>query len=211
MQLTHSELAREALAELDAPEMNVSPVELMGGTLDWETNWVGQLEAERDPVNAPTLRPHVVAPCQALQKHPALRLRCRCGRGLDFLALASFATGVLVVSSPRRLPPRLREGGPNDLASVKESDPPTRRWSFMPWEALMLQRQAKHRSAWDATKEHPFLGPDTRVIGDAAKRQIFECERCGAVHLFRNVTLLRMMLEAIAAGSRIVQINQQAA
>ena len=75
----------------------------------------------------------------------------------------------------------------------------------------MLQREAKHRTAWDATKEHPVLGPNTRVIGDAAKRQIFECESCGAVHLFRNVTLLRMMLEAIAAESRVVQITQQAA
>jgi hypothetical protein len=210
VQHTPADLARKALAELSAAEMDTAPVELMGGTLKWEESWTSQVEAARDPINAPTMRPQVVAACQELQKHPAVRLHCTCRRGLDFLALASLATGVLVISSPRRLPKKRRQGGPNDLASVDPTDPPEAGWSLMKWEASLFERAARHHTAWESTSEHPVLGPNTRVIGDAAKRQTFECPGCGATHTYHNVTLLRMVLEAIAAGESTVRLRKTA-
>jgi hypothetical protein len=201
-------LAREALAELDADEPDLSPAELMGGTTAWgdSDSWVRQAEAARDPANAPTMRPHVVAPCQKLQSHSALRLHCTCGRGLDFLALASLATGVLVVSSPRLLPPKQRRGGTQDLASVDDKDP-NRPWTFAAWEHMMSRRSAMHRSSWQAPPIHPVLGPNAGVMGDTAKRQTFNCEGCGATHTFLNITLLRLTLKAIAEGKTEVRLD----
>jgi hypothetical protein len=200
-------LAREALAELNADEPDLSPVELMGGTTAWgdSGSWVTQVEASRDPANAPTMRPHVIAACQQLQSHRALRLHCTCGRRLDFLALASFATGVLVVSSPRLLPPKQRRGGTQDLASVDDKDS-NRRWTFAAWEHMMSRRSAMHRSSWQAPPIHPVLGPNAGVMGDTAKRQTFNCKECGATHTLLNVTLLRLVLQAVAEGKTEVRL-----
>lgn len=198
-------LAKAALAELDAPEPDPSPAQLMGGPLAWGESRVAMVEAARDPANAPTMRPHVIAPCQKLQSHPALRLHCTCGKGLDFLALASL-NGVLVVSSPRRLPPKLRRGGPNDLVTV-ESDDPTRPWTFVPWERSMRRRVAVHHTAWQKPDVHLALGPGAGVMGDAAKRQLFTCPTCGADHTFVNITLLRLVLESMAAGEQTVRLR----
>lgn len=203
------ELAKAALTELDAPEPDPAPAQLMGGPLAWGDGQVAMVEAARDPTNAPTMRPHVIAPCQKLQRYPALRLQCTCGKGLDFLALASFATGVLVVSSPRRLPPKLRGGGLNDLVTVATEDP-TRRWSFVPWERSMHERAASHRTAWQMPEEHPVLGPGAGVMGDAAKRQTFNCRACGATHTFVNINLLRLVLQAMATGERVVRVGSLA-
>lgn len=204
--LDFQKLAWAALAELDAPEPDPSPAQLMGGPLAWGDSWVTTVEAARDPANAPTMRPHVIAPCQKLQSHPALRLQCTCGKGLTFLALASMATGVLVVGSPRRLPPKLRRGGPNDLTTVESNDP-TRPWAFAPWERSMRERVAQHRTAWQTPDVHLALGPGAGVIGDSAKRQLFTCPTCRAAHTFVNITLLRMVLRAIAAGEQTVRLG----
>ena len=205
-------LARAALAELDAPEPNPSPAQLMGGPLAFGESVVISTEDTRDPANAPTRRPHLVAACQGLQAHPSLRLHCSCGRGLTFLAIAALSTGVLVVSSHRRLPPKLRKGGSGDLATALRDDP-TRPWSLIPWEAAMRDRLAGHRTAWQQAPAGPSvreLAPEglvaMGVVGDTAKRQAFSCEGCGAVHVLLDVTLLRLVLQAIADGDRAVRI-----
>ncbi len=196
-------LAREALAELEAGEPDRSPVELLGGPVAWGLDPVSRVEAARDPANAPAMRPHVVAPCQQLPSHPALRLHCTCGRGLDYLALASFSTGVLVVSSPRRVPLKRREGGTRDLAPIGD-DRPEAIWTLSAWEASMRQRAASHATGWKP-EPHPALG-NAVVMGDTAKRQVFHCKGCGATHVFLNVTLLRLVLQAIEAGSRTLRV-----
>jgi hypothetical protein len=48
------------------------------------------------------------------------------------------------------------------------------------------------------------------VIGDTAKRQTFNCKACGATHTFLNVTLLRLVLQAIAAGKTNVRLDGSA-
>ena len=200
-------LARQALVELDAPEPELSPAQLMGGQLAWGNSMVALVEAERDPANAPVMRPHVIAPCQALRTHPALRLHCTCGRGMDFLALAALATGVLVVSSPRLLPPKKRGGGPLDLAAVEGQDPEAG-WALIPWEASMRNRASVHQTVWESEPVHPGLGVQARIIGDSAKRQTFHCTGCGATHTFLNITLLRLVLQAIARGDRPVRLTR---
>jgi len=198
-------LAREALSELNAELPDESPAQLLGGSSAWGESWVASVEAERDPANAPTMRPHVIAPCQELRDHPALRLRCTCGRGLDFLALASFATGVLVVSSPRRLPKKRRGGGTLDLAAVTGDDPEAG-WALLPWEASMRNRSAAHKTAFESDPIQLVLGEGAGLIGDTAKRQTFICKGCGATHTFQNITLLRLLLRAIAAEEQEVRL-----
>jgi hypothetical protein len=202
-QATAQVLARDALAELEAAEPDRSPVQLLGGRVAYGLEPVSRVEAARDPANAPAMRPHVVAPCQELASYPALRLHCTCKRGLDFLALAPFSTGVLVVSSPRRLPKKRRGGGTQDLASP-DDDHPDGPWTFSVWEASMLRRTASHSTGW-MSESHPALG-NVMVMGDTAKRQVFYCKGCGATHVFLNVTLLRLVLQAIAEGSESVPL-----
>ena len=206
-QPTAQVLARAALAELGAAEPDRSPVDLLGGRVAYGLEPVSRVEAARDPANAPAMRPHVVAPCQRLASYPALRLHCTCERGLDFLALAPFATGVLVVSSPRRLPKKRRAGGTQDLASP-DDEHPDGPWTFSVWEASMLRRTASHSTAW-MSEPHPALG-DVMVMGDTAKRQVFYCKGCGATPVFVNVTLLRLVLQAIADGSESVRLADAA-
>jgi hypothetical protein len=196
-------LAQAALDELDAEEPNTSPATLMGGEASWD-HWLTQVEANRDPLNSPAIRPHVVAPCQQLTRYPAIRLHCTCGRGLDFLALAALATGVLVVSSPRVLPRRLRGGGLDDLASIDDAE---ECWTLLFWERHMYERgaQAQHVTSWD-NPVHPLLGPGVTLVGDAAKRQTFPC-RCGATHTFLNATLLGLVLEAMQIGERKLRLD----
>lgn len=206
-------LARAALRELDAETPDESPAELMGGPLSWGESAVTMAEAERDPDNAPTMRPHVVAPCQKLQKHRALRLHCYCGKGLDYLALASLSTGVLVVSSPRLLPPKQRGGGPQDLGPL-DGQHPESGWALIPWERSMRQREGAHVTAWRPESSHPVLGDGAFVLGDTAKRQTFICPKCGATHTFKNIRLLRLVLDAIVNGQptvRLVKSTESAA
>jgi hypothetical protein len=200
------ELARTALKELDAEHPDESPAQLLGGPLAWGEGAVAMVEAERDPGNAPVMRPHVIAPCQKLQSQPALRLHCSCGKGLDYLALASLATGVLVVSSPTLLPPKRRTGGPGDLGPIGTDDPEAG-WALLPWEASMRDRAAAHQTSWDGEVPHLALGDHAVVIGDTAKRQTFYCGSCGATHTFRNIRLLRLFLKAISHGERKVRLG----
>jgi hypothetical protein len=201
--------AQAALVELVAVEPNREPVELNGEDLAWGTDKVALIEAERDPANAAAMRPHVVAACQRLLHHRPVRLRCTCGKHLEFLALAAFATGVQVVSSPRLVPPGARVGGVADLAPVGDDDPDAR-WSLLSWERVMLKRDRTtvHTSSWQAPAVHSVLGPGAGVIGDACKRTTFICEACEATPTFLNVTLLRFMLEAIAADEAEIRVAE---
>jgi len=201
-------VARAALAELDADEPDRSTAQLMGGALAWDQSPVTAADAARDPTNAPTMRPHLIAACQKLQKHPALRLHCACGRGLEFLAIAPFATGALVVSSPRLVGLHHRTGGTGDLGSVEDNDP-THAWSLDPWEAWIRTGKGAHVSAY-VPADHPILGAGAQLMGDAARRQTFSCTGCGATHTFSNVTLLRMVLRTIALGDRKVRLGSPA-
>jgi hypothetical protein len=69
----------------------------------------------------------------------------------------------------------------------------------------MHDRASRHATAWDP-KPHPALGK-AGIVGDTAKRQTFHCKGCEATHTFINVTLLTLALEAIAAGSREVRLD----
>jgi hypothetical protein len=193
------------LNELLADEPNLKPAPTMGGSLAWGDSWVGQTEAQRDRVNAPAMRPHVIGPCQQLSRYPALALRCACPTEptLVYLALATFATGVLVVSSPRLLLAEQRGGGTHDLADVYE---PTKSWSLLPWEAWMRVNDTPHGTSWKNPDTHPLLGPGASVIGDTAKRHKLRCQ-CGADFTYHNVTLLEYVLRSIAAGEHEVRLR----
>ena len=215
---TAADYARAALAELVADEPDRSPAHLLAGDLVIGDSWVKRVEAARDPVNAPAMRPHVIAPCEHLASHPALALRCYCERPLSFLALGTFALGVLVVSSPRRLPPKLRQGGARDLAPINDDEEV---WTFDSWAQAMRCEAGQVATSWRQPMEHPVLGPGAGVVGDETKRLTFRCNKCVTPHTFydvtllryntytfHNATLLRYVLQAIANGERDVRLSQ---
>jgi hypothetical protein len=220
--LSAADFARAALAELVADEPDRSPAHLLAGDLVIGDSWVKRVEAARDPVNAPAMRPHVIAACEQLVSHPTLALHCCCGRRLSFLALGTFALGVLVVSSPGRLPPKLRQGGARDLAPINDHE---QVWTFDSWAQAMRCEAGQVATSWRQPMEHPVLGPGAGVVGDETKRLTFRCEKCVTTSMvyddallryvtllryktysFHNVTLLRYVLQAIADGEREVRL-----
>jgi hypothetical protein len=132
--------------------------------------------------------------------------------------MGAFATGVLIVDSPRRLPPKERGGGVFDLAAVGDDERGTdtqtshavRPWTLATWLQDINQRNARAlTTSWRAPEVHPALGPGASVIGDGAKRLTFSCTNpnCRANPTVLNVTLLRLMLSAIANGERRVTLD----
>ena len=69
----------------------------------------------------------------------------------------------------------------------------------------MWRRASFHATSWKP-EPHPALG-HAMVMGDAAKRQTFHCNGCGATLVLLNVTLLGLLLRAIATGSRTVRLH----
>lgn len=192
---TAAELARMALAELAAPE----PTDDHGAGC----GWVAAAESARDPANAPAMRPGVRKICHELARHPALSLHCSCKRFLGVVALGDGAIGAVAVSSPRRLPKGQRQGGALDFAPIYDGETV---WTLLSWERSMREDKGSMATAWCWPGSHPVLGQGVGVIGDAAKRLRFRCERCGAVSVVHNVTLLRLTLQAIANGNRTMRL-----
>jgi len=204
----HRALAQMALDELDAPEPNRNPAQLLGGELRWDDRMV-QFEAARDPDNAPTLRPHVIAPCQKFsQSHPAIGLRCGCGKGLGFLAIGHFATGVLAITTSHRQAKKYRNGGLSDLALGPNGE----RFVFIPWYQQQLaakaQREKEFTTAVSPRETIADLPNVGGVLGDLAHRQERQCPACNTRHLFKNVTLVRLYLKAVAEGRDEIILGQ---
>lgn len=181
-----SALARLALEELDAPEPNRHPAQLMGGEVSWDHPRV-QAAVHNDPPNAAVCRPHLIAACQELDKlgYRVPGLRCSCGQPLGFVAIAPFATGVQAVWSRRRLPPKERGGGWKDFARL---DGAGHGWDTSSWEDALLSGSAGPRTA---QRVRP-------VINSAGWRQQFICPHCRSNHVRLNVTLVRGILRAVA-------------
>ena len=87
---------------------------------------------------------------------------------------------------------------------------PERPWTFARWLAWINNGNAAARqtSAWKAVADHPVLGPGVGVLGDRGKRQAFTCGKCGAHHEFLNITLLRLVLQAIVRGDTELWLGQ---
>ncbi len=196
-----------ALDELEAPEPNLNPAQLLGGQLRWDDRMV-QFEAARDPDNAPTLRPHAIAPCQKFsQSHPALGLRCGCGNGLGFLAIAHFATGILAVTAPHRKPQKYRNGGLSDLALGPSGED----FFFIPWYEQDLAAGDDRQGFTTAVSPRETIAdlPNVGgVLGDLAHRQERTCPSCNTRHVYKNVTLVTFYLRAVAEGRDEVILGQ---
>jgi len=208
-------LARQALAELDAPEPNRAPAQLTGAArpqvgpdglasgvpvreLSWDDPAL-QAFVRNDPSNAATKRPWLVGICQELDRvgYNALGVRCgACGRGLGFFAFAPLASGVIVVWSRRRLPPKARQGGWRDLAQIPGAD---HGWDIDSWATALATGSAGPQSV---------LARNIPGIETAASRQWFPCPHCQARHRALNITLLREVLGAIADGTGDVVLGQ---
>lgn len=200
-------LAKAALTELHAPE----PAET--------TEWLVQEGRPLYGANVATMRTSVVAACRDLQAHPALRLHCTCGQKLDFLALLAVPShGVHVVSSPRRLPPKLRSGGFGDLdPTAIGNDDPEPHWVPATQTSPVLRPgdpfpATLGTSIWIAPE--PASGALLRCSSvRISQRRTFVCDatRCNAAHTLLNVSLLHLVLEAIAAGQDEVRLISPAA
>lgn len=189
--------ARAALAELDAPEPNPEPAQLLGGELRLDDRML-QIHMVRDPANAACCRPHVMSACQRLDQlgYGAPGLRCACGHGLGFISIPALSTRAQVAWSGRRLPPRLRGGAWRDFAPIDNDFDPRAAALYAPWTM----------DSWEVALATGKSGPRTAaqtagISGDRASRQTFTCRRCRASYTQLNVTLLRMVLQAISEGA----------
>ncbi len=184
-----AKMAQELLSALDGAEPQsdrLSPraLEIAGSLM----SGVRESEMAKDPEGAPAMRPDVIALAEQIERHRPLPLRCTCGRRLGFLALGVYISGVLVMPGSSPVPPkqwqdRSRGPGSNSMSG---------------WSVDLESRIGMGdliAATWRGLGNRPPEEPD---FGDYARRLTFTCESCKAVHPFRNLTLLRRFLRAIA-------------
>ncbi len=221
-------LARQALSALDAEEPDLAPAQLTDGggpdeqvlTAAWEDPWV-QVLVRQDPANAATYRPHVIAACQALDRagYRAPGVRCGCGYGLGFLALAPLPSGVSVLWERRRLPPKARRGGWRDLAGGASPGVREGGWNdldddmgstlteygVLDWvvgKTGPMYQGSPFCPAVPEFQPYPAVAPGVAILDNpVAARQAYCCPRCGARHVRLNVHLVRAVLRAVADGT----------
>lgn len=214
-------LARQALSALDAEEPDLAPAQLTDGggpdeqvlTAAWEDPWV-QVLVRQDPANAATYRPHVIAACQALDQagYRAPGVRCGCGYGLGFLALASLPSGVSVLWERRRLPPKGRRGGWRDLAGDRhDAGERLTECSVQWWVVGKTGPVCQGAPFGPAVREfhaYPTVAPGIAMLDNpVTARQAYSCPRCGARHIRLNVQLVRAVLRSVADGTSEVVLG----
>lgn len=195
-------LAKAALAELMAAEP------------DQPTEWLVQEGWPLYGANVAAMRTSVVAACRELQAHPAMRLHCTCGQTLDFLALLVIPSrGVHVVSSPRRLPPKLRSGGFGDLDPLAIGNDDSEPYWVPATLTSPVLRPGDPFPATFGTSIWIAAEPASDALVRCSsirisQRRTFVCaaQRCNAVHTLLNVHLLQRVLQAIAAGQDAVRL-----
>ena len=182
----HRRAAAQALSCLDADYAD-----------DWSEN-TQRCEAERDPDNAPLMRPSVIKACQSLGDLPAIGLRCACGHAIGYLAVGKGPIGMLVVDAPSRQRPQQRAGGWRDLAPVGNEAKADGGFLLGSWDSWL-----RFESGGTLTASRV-----QGALGNAGQRREFTCQACGTIHRVRQVGLMRLLLRATADGHGEVRLGR---
>ncbi|MDA8310758.1 MAG: hypothetical protein M0Z46_09120 [Actinomycetota bacterium] len=136
---------------------------------------------------------------EPLRRYPAVRVRCRCGRSLEWIAVAPRADhGLQLVHGPRLVEPNERRGGAEDIvAGVRQS-------RFAPTRATGTATWAKDTEAGVGHSRTLPNGPHGDVYGLKAH---YRCPKCAYEETVLHVTLLRRFLTAVVAGEREVRLG----
>lgn len=158
----------------------------------------------REPASRSIRHPQVIAAAKCLKQYPAMGVRCQCGRGLGWVALATMSTGLFLVHSDKRQQKKsLRHGGYTDLAPVGGGSCET--FTLAPWNAQLPHGIGAVRSS---TTLGGLFGPDTPgVLFDCAARVTYECPKCHAQYPLRNDAFVRRFLQAVIDGDGEIRLT----
>jgi hypothetical protein len=143
--------------------------------------------------------PRLIAQKEPLRRYPPVRVRCRCGRGLEWIAVAPQGDhGLQLVHGPRLVAPKERRGGAYDIVSGVKTSP------FGPGSATGTVTWAKDSEAGIGNSRTLPNGP----YGDVyALKAHYRCPSCHFEATLLHISLLRLFLGAVLAGDKEIKIG----
>lgn len=143
--------------------------------------------------------PRLIAQKEPLRRYPPVRVRCRCGRGLEWIAIAPRSDhGLQLVHGPRLVAPKGRRGGAYDIVSGVKTSP------FGPGSATGTVTWAQDTEAGVGSSRTLPNGPHGDVY---ALKAHYRCPSCGFEATVLHVSLLRLFLTAVVIGDDEVQLG----
>jgi hypothetical protein len=147
--------------------------------------------------------PKVIAAADPVKFHPALGVRCRCGKGLGWVAICTLSTGIIIVHSDKRQPERYRHGGYSDLAPVGGDG--ARMFTLSDWNHELASGIGAVRGS---SPLGGLFGEGTPgVMFDVGSRVIYTCPKCARTHTLRNDVAVRRYLESVANGGTEIRLG----
>ena len=143
--------------------------------------------------------PRLIAHKEALRRYPPVRVRCRCGRGLEWIAIAPRGDhGLQLVHGPTLVAPRKRRGGAEDIAAGVRQSP------FGPTSATGTVTWAKDSEAGVGNSRTLPNGPHGDVYGLKAH---YRCPSCRYEETTLHVSLLCRFLTAVLLGEKEIRLG----
>jgi hypothetical protein len=156
--------------------------------------------SEHPPSGSTAFMPNtrIAAALDPLRALPALGLRCPCGYGIGWIALAE--QGSYVVISRARKPKTQRTGGAADLDDNTKADPLS--LIVNTGHAIRLPQTPIPQLAGEEESDNIHIESRTAPL-----RRAIACKKCKSRWTMKNETVLPMFLAAIATGSDRVQLK----
>jgi hypothetical protein len=143
--------------------------------------------------------PRLIAHKDALRRYLPVRVRCRCGRSLEWIAIAPLGDhGLQLVHGPRLFPPGERRGGAFDIEPGTKMSP-------------VGQGPAIGTATWaqdsDAGVGHSRTVPNGPYGNVYALKAEYRCPKCHSRETVLHVSLLRRFLTAVVLGEKEVRLG----
>lgn len=158
----------------------------------------------REPTSRRIRDPRVIASADPVKFHPALGVRCKCGRGLGWVAIAPLSTGIIIVHSDKRQTEQYRHGGYSDLAPVGEGG--ATMFTLGSWNRVLPTGIGAVRSS---SPLGGLFGEGTPgVMFDVGSRVTYTCPKCHRTQTLRNDVAVRRYLEAVTKGGVEIKLGE---
>ncbi len=145
--------------------------------------------------------PRLLATKEVLAPYPPVRVRCHCGKALDWIAVAPYSDhGLQLVHGPSLVPPNRRRGGARDISTGLPAGPSG------PGSATGTATWVRDAEAGIGHVKPVPDGPYGKVYGLKAD---FSCpdKRCRRKQTVLHVSLLRLWLTTVIRAEREIRLG----
>ncbi len=141
----------------------------------------------------------LIAAKEPLRRYPPVRVRCRCGKTLEWIAIAPRSDhGLQLVHGPRLVEPKKRRGGAEDIVAGVRQSP------FGQTSATGTATWAKDSESGVGHSRTLPNGSHGDVYGLKAH---YLCPKCGYEETALHVSLLHRFLTAVVVGDREIRLG----